>query len=61
MIDIDRLRELQKSIGVISTINPEGWDHLEIPQNLELSWKKFIEAKKELNEVLKTFNIDPVE
>ena len=59
MIDVDRLRELQRIIAAMN-IEPTTWEHFDIPQDLELAWKKFIEAKKEFNVVLKTYNIDPV-
>ena len=61
MINLDHLRQVQKSAGVLNNA-PSEWGVFDsdVPNEILEQWKAFIAAKNQFNEVLIKYGIQKV-
>ena len=61
MINLENLRQIQKSAGVLNNAPAEwGVFDQDVPNELIEQWKQFIAAKNQFNEVLIKYGIQKV-
>lgn len=58
-ITLDEMRNLQRVAGIME-YEPSSYDQIDIPADLMDAWKRFVEVKKDFNEVLERYNFNKI-